>query len=259
MKDVIKKWNEDGYVAVPIFSRDEIDKIRTRGLELLHERDPNWRDNLPTGSEPYPNPHFKDKMFYSIIRNQKVVDIVKTLILNDNPDLGDIDLQVSQTWMYFKPPGELGRDTHQNSFYVHCDWGKAINISIAIDDSDEENGCMFWYPGSHNDKISWPIDYEKFDLERQKTNPKSWSNERGKPCYIPSMYQNGVLVDKYPRVFTPTKSGDVTFVHSHVLHGSEENKSNDRWRISYLIGYYVKGTYLHTDSKDGMRRNPIDV
>ena len=33
MKDVIKKWNEDGYVHVPIFSRDEIDKIRTRGLE----------------------------------------------------------------------------------------------------------------------------------------------------------------------------------------------------------------------------------
>jgi hypothetical protein len=118
---------------------------------------------------------------------------------------------------------------------------------------------MFWYPGSHNDKISWPIDYEKFDLERQKTNPKSWTNERGKPCYIPSIYKNGILVDKYKKTFTPTKSGSVTFVHSHILHGSEQNKSKDRWRMSYLIGYYVKGTYLNTDSKDGMRRNPIDV
>ena len=123
MKDIIKKWNEDGYVDVSVFDKDEIDKIRTRGLELLHERDPNWKDNLPTGSEPYPNPHFKDKMFYPIIRNQKIVNIVKSLILNDNPNMGDFDLQVSQTWMYFKPPGELGRDTHQNSFYVHCDWG----------------------------------------------------------------------------------------------------------------------------------------
>ena len=50
MKEIIKKWNEEGYVNVPIFTKDEIDKIRNRGLELLHERDPNWRDNLPTGS-----------------------------------------------------------------------------------------------------------------------------------------------------------------------------------------------------------------
>ena len=24
----------------------------------------------------------------------------------------------------FQTAFELGRDTHQNSFYVHCDWGK---------------------------------------------------------------------------------------------------------------------------------------
>ena len=92
MKDVIKKWNEDGYVDVSVFNKDEIDKIRTRGLELLHERDPDWKDNLPTGSEPYQNPHFKDNMFYEIIRKKEIVDIVKGLIQNDNPDLGDFDL-----------------------------------------------------------------------------------------------------------------------------------------------------------------------
>ena len=129
MKNIIDTWNKDGYVNVPIFTKDEIDKIRTRGLELLNERDPNWRDNLPTGSEPYQNPHFQDDMFYEIIRKKEIVDIVKRLIQNENTNLGDFDLEVSQTWMYFKPPGELGRDTHQNSFYVHCDW-KPTNISI---------------------------------------------------------------------------------------------------------------------------------
>ena len=32
MKNIIDTWNKDGYVNVPIFTKNEIDKIRTRFL-----------------------------------------------------------------------------------------------------------------------------------------------------------------------------------------------------------------------------------
>ena len=32
-----------------------------------------------------------------------------------------------QTWAYFKPPGQLGRDLHQNIFYTQCNSNEKIN------------------------------------------------------------------------------------------------------------------------------------
>ena len=44
----------------------------------------------------------------------------------------------------------------------------------------------------------------------------------------------------------PTKSGNVTFVHSHVLHGSYDNVSTDKWRCAFLIGYILTNSYFNS-------------
>mgnify|MGYP003349987771 FL=1 len=90
-----------------------------------------------------------------------------------------------------------------------------------------------------------------------KTNPTGWTNERGKPIFIPGTYVNGKWVDKYPKEYLPCKPGSLTLIHSHVLHGSEENKTTDTWRMSFLCGYIAKGTFV-LEGKD-MNRQPIDV
>jgi ectoine hydroxylase-related dioxygenase (phytanoyl-CoA dioxygenase family) len=159
--------------------------------------------------------------------------------------------------MYFKPPGELGRDVHQNIFYSHTDWGEIINISLALNDADRENGCLYYYPGSHKEKICYPIPDELKDEERMKTNPSDWENERGKPIFVPGTYFGGEWVDKYPKVYIPVKEGSVTFLQSHVLHGSDDNVSKDRWRGAFLVGYEKKGGNFFAGSH--MERELIDV
>ena len=68
-----------------------------------------------------------------------------------------------------------------------------VNINIAIDDSDEENGCVYYYPGSHKDKVTYPIPDELKSEERMKTNPSQWSNERGKPIFVPGESDPSVI------------------------------------------------------------------
>src|SRR5262249_18017997 len=58
-----------------------------------------------------------------------------------------------QTMLYFKPPGARGPPPHQDQHYLGADPGTCIAAWMALDASDEENGCLEVIPGSH----TWPV------------------------------------------------------------------------------------------------------
>ena len=150
-----------------------------------------------------------------------------------------------QTWAYFKPPGQLGRDKHQNIFYTQCNSNEIINVSIALDNHDPNNGSVWYLEGSHHlGKL--PIEVDEI---RASSNPKNWRNERGKPCVLPKDH-NFPYIDGYLR------KGQVALLHSNVVHGSEPNKSN-RFRRAFLTGYIKEGANF--DKGKHMKREPIDV
>ena len=76
--------------------------------------------------------------------------------------------------------GQLGRDQHQNIFYTQCKSNEIINVSIAFDNHDPNNGSVWYLEGSHR-LGRLPIEV---DEERAGSNPKNWRNERGKPLCI---------------------------------------------------------------------------
>ena len=184
------------------------------------------------------------------------------ILIGNDLNIPDCKIEATQSWMYFKPPGELGRDVHQNIFYSHANYGEVVNISIAIDYSDRENGCVYYYPGSHKDDICYPIpdsshtEFASRDLEREKTNPGGQPNERGKPLYVPGNWVDGKWVDKYPKVYPECKPGSVSLLNSHILHGSDDNNSSDRWRRCILVQYQKfgkiqsVGTYMKSELID---------
>ena len=250
----LQRWETNGFINIPLFSKTEVSDMKIEALRLFNERDPEWKKHGLEGSKPYLNPHKKSIVFDKVMKDKRVVDISTTLIESDTNIL-NCKVDALQTWLYFKPPGELGRDVHQNVFYSHADWGDAVNVSIAIDDADEENGCLYYYPGSHKEKICYPIPDNLKDEERMKTNPSGWDNERGKPLFIPGTYLNGKWVDKYSKVYVPSKAGFLSVVHSHVLHGSDDNKSKDKWRSAFLIGYVKRGSYFRSGELGRRRIN----
>jgi ectoine hydroxylase-related dioxygenase (phytanoyl-CoA dioxygenase family) len=151
-----------------------------------------------------------------------------------------------QTWAYFKPPGELGRDAHQDGFYSQSVWNSIANISIALDDTDESNGGLWAYEGSQ----FLPLLDIEVNEERVKTNPSNWGNERGKECKMPEGHN-------FPKIYAKLKKGQAFLIHSHLVHGSDDNNSTDKYRRSILSGYKTIGSYLRQG--EHMKRVPVDI
>jgi ectoine hydroxylase-related dioxygenase (phytanoyl-CoA dioxygenase family) len=124
-----------------------------------------------------------------------------------------------QTMLYFKPAGARGQALHQDNYYLRVQPGTCIAAWLALDDCDEENGCMQVVVGSH----AWPVLCTVgADLNQSFTD-----------VTVPLPTD----ADVRPVLM---KAGDVLFFNGQLVHGSYPNTSKDRFRRS-LIGHYIEG------------------
>jgi ectoine hydroxylase-related dioxygenase (phytanoyl-CoA dioxygenase family) len=123
-----------------------------------------------------------------------------------------------QTMIYFKPPGARGAAPHQDQAFLRVQPGTCVAAWMALERSDEENGCMRLVPGSHQ-----------------------------LPFLCPS-YNDGseyltTLTVRVPESVQPEpvimEAGDVLVFNGLMIHGSKTNTSTDRFRCS-LIGHYIQ-------------------
>ena len=63
-------------------------------------------------------------------------------------------------------------------FYTQCN-SNEINVSIALDNHDPNNGLFGNLEGSHH------LGKLPIEVDEISSNPKNWRNERGKPCVLP--------------------------------------------------------------------------
>lgn len=239
LQQITFDWRYKGFTVLELITEEECDLINDELSRLRKER---TGTESPDGKiwgewDPFAYPHKLSLLLEKYFAHPKILEAVEYLM--DGPIDG------MQDWCYFKPPGQLGRDQHQNAFYTKCGHNEIINTALALDNHDEGNGAVWVYEGSHR----LPILPIEVDQERVKTNPAFWNNERGKPCIMPEGHDfrklEGVL-----------KKGQVVLLHSHNVHGSETNNSN-RMRRNLLGGYLKRGANF---SKGGhMKREPIDM
>ncbi|MEZ5274948.1 MAG: phytanoyl-CoA dioxygenase family protein [Opitutaceae bacterium] len=125
----------------------------------------------------------------------------------------------AQTMYYYKPPGAKGQGMHQDNFYLLTAPAVCIGAWTAIDDADEENGCLWMAPGSHREGIFCP--------DKDLTEP--WLN------------YGDTHIAPYPRqhrpVPVPVKRGETLFFHGLIIHGSGPNRTANKWRRTF-IGHY---------------------
>jgi phytanoyl-CoA hydroxylase len=124
-----------------------------------------------------------------------------------------------QTMMYFKPPGARGQALHQDQFYLRVQPGTCMAAWLALDDCDDENGCIQLVHGSHTWPVLCTVDA---DTTRSFTDvtvdlPAGVS---AKPVHM--------------------RAGDVLFFNGQIVHGSSPNTSPTRFRRA-LIGHYIAG------------------
>jgi ectoine hydroxylase-related dioxygenase (phytanoyl-CoA dioxygenase family) len=232
-------WRYRGFTTLELLTEEECDEINDELERLRQDRMGTTTDDGKKWGEwdPFAYPHKLSDKLAKLYVHPKLIEACQFLM--------EGEIVGMQSWAYFKPPGQLGRDMHQNAFYTGCKHNEIINTALALDNHDNGNGSVWNYEGSHRLQ-TLPIE---IDEERAKTNPSFWRNERGKPCIMPEGHD-------FRKVEGILKKGQVVLLHSHCVHGSEANNSN-RMRRNFLGGFLKKGAFYNQGSH--MKREPIDV
>ena len=230
-------WRYRGFTVLDLLTEAEVDEINEELDRLRLERNSaepgKWQEY-----EPIMYPHKSSEKIEKLFAHPKILEAAEFLMEGEVVGL--------QTWGYYKPKGELGRDMHQNAFYTQCGHNEIINTALALDNHDPVNGAVWNYEGSHRLQVL-PIEDNE---ERKATNTDNWRSERGKSCVMPEGHD-------FRKIEGYLKKGQVALLHSHVVHGSEPNRDPTRMRRNFLGGYLKKGAYFSPGSQ--MKREAIDL
>jgi non-haem Fe2+, alpha-ketoglutarate-dependent halogenase len=218
----LKQYEDEGFVSpINIFSKEKAKEIRNE-IELIENKIPGELDK----SGRY-NAHLISPLLDEVTHNPKILDSVQCLI-------GE-NILVCGTTLFIKNPNEKGFVSyHQDAKYIGLEPHNWVTAWVAITDSNEHNGCMRMWSGSHRDNLKQHD--QKFDegnlLTRGQT-VKDVPKEKTKPLVL--------------------LAGQMSLHHPTVVHGSDLNKSNDR-RIGFVIQ-----SYIGTNVKQVLGRNSVQL
>ena len=203
----LKQYENEGFVSpINIFSKNKAKEIRNE-IELIEKEMPEELEN----SGRY-NAHLISPLLDEVTHNPKILDAVESLI--------DEDILVCGTTLFIKNPNEKGFVSyHQDAKYIGLEPHNWVTAWVAITDSNEHNGCMRMWPGSHKDHL------KEHDQKFNQGNLLT----RGQTV------QNVPKEKTTPLVLT---AGQMSLHHPTTVHGSDINKSDDR-RIGFVIQSYI--------------------
>ena len=203
----LKQYEDEGFVSpIDIFSKDKAKEIRNE-IELIEKEMPNELEK----SGRY-NAHLISPLLDEVTHNSEILDAVQSLIGKD--------ILVCGTTLFIKNPNVKGFVSyHQDAKYIGLEPHNWVTAWVAITDSNEHNGCMRVWSGSHKDNL--------------KDHDQNF-NER-------NLLTRGQTIKNVPKKKTTPlilKAGQMSLHHPTVVHGSDLNHSNDR-RIGFVIQSYI--------------------
>jgi len=180
---------------------------------------------LPAGQRPEQMdvPHFTDIALFEWLFDSDVLDLVEDIL---GPD---IDLFSSH--FIAKPAGGSMRvPWHEDSAYWRdmLDPMEVVTVWLAVDSSDEANGCMYVIPRTHDKGFS-----EYYNVD---PNKNLFMTEIRKGQFDESK--------KVPMILA---ENEASLHHAKLIHGSPENTSNRR-RVGYTMRYVASDTRLKPEN-----------
>jgi ectoine hydroxylase-related dioxygenase (phytanoyl-CoA dioxygenase family) len=210
LAQIEQEYGDQGFSVVEgMFSAEECFAI-----QKLAERLPSFQSGALL---PVMNPHRKQPKFIAIVSDERIVSVVRRLM--DGTPVG------LQTQYFFCPPGTRGFSAHQDNYFVRAGKTKFVSAWLALEDVKAENGALIVQPGSQREPV----------LEvRAISQPSTFGqhpNHNSQECVVDTQYQ---------KISVPVRQGGVVFLHSHVIHSSNDNVTTDKFRRVLLMTYLAK-------------------
>ena len=237
----INQFHRDGYLlGGRVIDAHQVDELRSELARVIEDKD------NPAVAQPVTlaNIGSEEAAIWQIVNIWEASPAFKHLVHHPviagevTQLLGARELRLWHDQIQYKPAGTGGVNFwHQDSLYWPLVTPKNTQITawIALDDVDEENGCMWMVPGTH----LWG-DHIDFLHSLKPTGFRS----------MPEEYQ-GRKVQVKP---CPVKKGFVHYHHALTWHGSDKNLSARSRRAIALHFMDEQTSYAPTG-----RRHPMDA
>ena len=169
-------------------------------------------------------PHKISPLVRDYLAHPKITPVLQALL---SPNV-----KCMQSMLFVKGPGKPGQSWHQDEYFIPTRDRSLIGAWIAVDDADEDNGCLWIIPGSHRPGyIRRRVDYAGDDFgDRDVCTLEPYTEADAVPVAVPS--------------------GSVVFFHGHLLHSSRRNRTADRFRTA-LVNHYMSAESQLPWDQDG--------
>ena len=203
----INSYKENGYVSpIDILSPQEAKEVREE-IEIIENKCPDILEGIGRNYV-----HIISPIFNKICLNNKMLDAVESIIGKN--------ILICGTTLFIKNANEKEFVSfHQDAKYIGLEPHNWVTAWIAITDSNEDNGCMRMWPGSHKNNLRYHN--QKFDQNNLLTRGQTVED-------VP-------IEDTVPIIL---KAGQMSLHHPTIVHGSGINKSKDR-RIGFVVQSYI--------------------
>tara|TARA_E500000331_G_scaffold351801_1_gene399149 strand:- start:61 stop:888 length:828 start_codon:yes stop_codon:yes gene_type:complete len=218
----LKQYEDEGFVSpINIFTKKKAKEIRNE-IELIENKIPGELEK----SGRY-NAHLISPLLDEVTHNSKILDAVESIIGKN--------ILVCGTTLFVKNPNEKGFVSyHQDAKYIGLEPYNWVTAWVAITDSNENNGCMRMWSGSHEDNLKeHDQNFNEGNLLTRGQTVRNVPKEKTKPLIL--------------------KAGQMSLHHPTVVHGSDLNKSDDR-RIGFVIQ-----SYIGTNVKQILGKNSVQI
>ena len=201
------QYERDGYISpIDVLTSEEALEIREE-IERIENQWPNELDGLGRNYI-----HLISPIFDRVCHNPKILDAVESIIGRN--------ILICGSTLFIKNANEKGFVSfHQDAKYIGLEPHNWVTAWLAVTDSNEENGCMKMWPGSHKGNMKYHN--QKFDKNNLLTRGQTIKN-------VPINETISVVL----------KAGQMSLHHPTIVHGSGLNKSNDR-RIGFVVQSYI--------------------
>ncbi len=203
------QFKKKGWIKIEkIFPQKEIKNINQKVENFLNKNFKKYNDryiNFTNQKKAFNDINsfhkLDDCLEIKRLSKKKIIEkIVKNLL-----DLKKIKLRQSE---FFAKPKKKGLPVpdHQDNFYWNIVKGNALTIWIALSKSNNINGAIHYYEGSH-----------KYGILKHTPSYSKGTSQKIK---------NQKFLKKFKKVTPHLNKGDVLIHHSLIVHGSKPNKSN---------------------------------
>lgn len=233
-QQLAEDFERDGYVAVtPLLSQEEVAVLNSEITRFIHDVVPRMPD-----AQVY----YEDKSDKTTLKQlQKMFEYdgyFEDLMLNGPPrriaEAVFNEPVVPVNMQYFNKPPGIGQATppHQDGYYFHLTPCKAVTGWLALEDVDEENGCIHYVRGSHK-----PDGFR----EHGATGVLGFSQ---------GITDFGTRFDKAGTVSFPGSAGTFLMHDAKTIHWAGANRSQYRSRRALGFIYYAESARVDTGAKE---------